>query len=136
GTSFPFDVNYDGNPSQRLADQPDWTSLNLRQIGSRTQFGSLSNGSLATDAGSLATDAGSLATDAGSLATDAGSLATDAGSLATDAGSLATDAGDEDYDTHILSSTDGIPTPQQCAGCGLKAANELNDIRLSWTPPE
>ena len=93
GTSFPLDVNFDGIPGENLSDQNDWSSLNLGQMGSRTNFGSLSTGSLATDAGSLATDAGSLATDAGSLATDAGSLATDAGSLATDAGSLATDAG-------------------------------------------
>ena len=111
GTAFPLDVNFDGVPGETLADQPDWFSLNLWQIGGRANFGSLSTGSLATDAGSLATDAGSLATDAGSLATDAGSLATDAGSLATDAGSLATDAGslatdagDEDYDTHIRST--------------------------------
>lgn len=143
GSLPPLDINFDGITGQSFADQADWTSLDLRQTGSRANFGSLSTGSLATDAGSLATDAGSLATDAGSLATDAGSLATDAGSLATDAGSLATDAGslatdagDEDYDTHIRSTTDSIPTPQQCAGCGLKAANELNDILLSWTPPD
>ena len=143
GTVFPLDVNFDGITGQTLTDQPDWSSLNLQQIGSRTSFGSLSSGSLATDAGSLATDAGSLATDAGSLATDAGSLATDAGSLATDAGSLATDAGslatdagDEDYDTHIRSTTDRIPSAQQCAGCGLTATNGLSAITLNWTPPD
>uniref|UniRef100_Q01ZI3 Uncharacterized protein n=1 Tax=Solibacter usitatus (strain Ellin6076) TaxID=234267 RepID=Q01ZI3_SOLUE len=143
GTAFPLDVNFDGIAGQSLLDQPDWSSLNFQQIGSRTNFGSLSSGSLATDAGSLATDAGSLATDAGSLATDAGSLATDAGSLATDAGSLATDAGslatdagDEDYDTHIRSTTDRIPSAQQCAGCGLTATNGLSAITLSWTPPD
>jgi hypothetical protein len=143
GSLPPLDVNFDGITGQSYVDQPDWNSLDLRQIGSRMNFGSLSSGSLATDAGSLATDAGSLATDAGSLATDAGSLATDAGSLATDAGSLATDAGslatdagDEDYDTHILSTTDSLPTPQQCAGCGLKATSRLSDILLSWAPPE
>lgn len=143
GTVFPLDVNFDGIAGQKFTDQPDWASLDLRQIGSRTNFGSISvgsvatdAGSIATDAGSIATDAGSIATDAGSIATDAGSIATDAGSVATDAGSVATDAGDEDYATHILSTTDSIPTPQQCAGCGLIATNELNDIKLNWTPPD
>ena len=143
GPTSPLDLNFDGVTGETFTAPPDWKSLNLAQIGGALNFGSLSAGSLAidagslaTDAGSLAVDAGSLATDAGSLATDAGSLATDAGSLATDAGSLATDAGDEDYDTHILSTTDRIPFPQQCAGCGLKAANGLTAITLSWTPPE
>jgi hypothetical protein len=157
GPTFALDVNFDGILTQNLADFADWSSLNFQQIGSRGNFGSISTGSLATDAGSLATDAGSLATDAGSLATDAGSLATDAGSLATDAGSLATDAGslatdagslatdagslatdagDEDYDSHIRSSTDRIPSPQQCTGCGLFATNAIDSINLRWTPPE
>ncbi len=142
GKSFPLDINFDGKPGQTLRDQPDWSSLDVAQIGARANFGSISvgsiatdAGSIATDAGSIATDAGSIATDAGSIATDAGSIATDAGSIATDAGSIATDAGDEDYDTHILTTTDAIPTPQQCAGCGLNAVNELNDIKLTWTPP-
>lgn len=142
GKPFPLDLNFDGKLGQTLRDQPDWSSLDVAQIGGRANFGSISvgsiatdAGSIATDAGSIATDAGSIATDAGSIATDAGSIATDAGSIATDAGSIATDAGDEDYDTHILTTTDAIPTPQQCAGCGLSASNELNDIKLTWTPP-
>ena len=142
GKLFPLDINFDGKPGQILRDQPDWSSIDVAQIGGRANFGSISvgsiatdAGSIATDAGSIATDAGSIATDAGSIATDAGSIATDAGSIATDAGSIATDAGDEDYDTHILTTTDAIPTPQQCAGCGLNATNELNDIKLTWTPP-
>jgi hypothetical protein len=143
GTSSSLDVNFDGATGETFTDQSDWSSLNLQQIGSRTNFGSLSTGSLATDVGSLATDVGSLATDVGSLATDVGSLATDVGSLATDVGSLATDVGslatdvgDEDYDTHIRSTTDQIPSPQQCAGCGLMATNGLSAITLSWTPPD
>ncbi len=143
GTPFALDVNFDGVPHQVLADQPDWNSLDLRQIGARANFGSISvgsiatdAGSIATDAGSIATDAGSIATDAGSIATDAGSIATDAGSIATDAGSIATDAGDEDYDSHVLTTTDAIPGPQQCPGCGLKAESRIDSIKLTWTPPE
>ena len=128
---FAQDVSFDGPPLETFADQPDWSSLNLAQIGSRSNFGSLS-------VGSLSTDAGSLSTDAGSLATDAGSLSTDVGSLATDAGSLSTDAGDEDYISHILTSTDGIPTPQQCTGCGLTAttgSSGSNAIALAKPAP-
>jgi hypothetical protein len=142
GTPFALDVNFNGILSENLTDQPDWTSLNLQQIGGRPLFGSLSSGSVSTDAGSVSTDAGALAadagsvsTDAGSVSTDAGSVSTDAGSVSTDAGSVSTDAGDEDYDTHIKSATDGIPTPQQCTGCGLTATNGLSGITLAWTPP-
>jgi hypothetical protein len=139
-----LDVNFDGTTPETLTDQPDWSSLNLAQIGGRTNFGALSVGDFATDAGDFATDAGSLATNAGDYATDAGSradngdYATDAGDFATDAGGFATDAGgtDVDYDTHQKSTTDGIPKASQCPGCGLKAVNELNDILLSWIPPD
>ncbi len=130
GKTFPLDVNFDGIPGELLVDSPDWFSIDLRQIGARSNFGSVSVGSVATDAGS------SVATDAGSVATDAGSVATDAGSVATDAGSVATDAGDEDYDSHVLTTTDTIPTPAQCSGCGLFAVNEIGDIKLNWTPPD
>jgi hypothetical protein len=37
GTSFLADVNFDGITGQTLTDQPDWTSLNLQQIGSRAR---------------------------------------------------------------------------------------------------
>jgi hypothetical protein len=136
GTSFALDVNFDGVPGQTLTDQPDWSSLNLQQIGGRTTFGSRSSGSVFTDVGSVFTDAGSVFTDVGSVFTDAGSVFTDAGSVFTDVGSVFTDAGDEDYDTHIRSTTDRIPPPQQCAGCGLTATNGLNAITLNWTPPD
>jgi hypothetical protein len=142
GTNFPLDVNFDGVGAETLTDQPDWASLNLAQIGGRTNFGALSTGDFATDAGDFATDAGSLATDAGDFATDAGNpanagdYATDAGDFATDAGSFATDAGDEDYDTHQKSTVDPIPSSKQCTGCGLKAVSELNDVKLSWVPPD
>jgi MBG domain-containing protein/YDG domain-containing protein/galactose oxidase-like protein len=136
GTAIPLDVNFDGIQGEIFADQPDWSSLNLLQVGSRPGFGSLSAGVSATDAGISATDAGISATDAGISATDAGISATDAGISATDAGVSATDAGqDEDYDTHNKTTTDAIPTAQQCAGCGLMAANTINSIQLSWTPP-
>jgi Legume lectin domain/YDG domain len=123
----PFDLNYDGTVGQNFTDQPDWTSLNLQQIGSGYRFGGLSLGAFATDGGVFATDGGVFATDAGALATDGGVFATDGGAFATDGGAFATDggvfatdggvfatdggafatdAGDLDYPTAILSSVD------------------------------
>jgi hypothetical protein len=148
GTVFPLDVNFNGTKGEAFADQPDWTSLNLQQIGTGPNFGGLSVGAWATDGGAYATDGGAWATDAGALATDGGAFATDGGAWATDGGAFATDggawatdggafatdggawatdAGDEDYDTHNASGPDA-PT-------GLTPINELSDVLLSWTAP-
>ncbi|HUP03866.1 MAG TPA: YDG domain-containing protein, partial [Bryobacteraceae bacterium] len=146
---FQFDTNFDGVTGQTFSDQPDWSSLNLQQVGSGASFGSLSVGAFATDGGALATDGGALATDAGALATDGGAFATDGGAfatdggafatdggafatdggaLATDGGALATDAGEQNYDTQIASGPDA-PT-------GLTAVNQLGGILVQWTPPD
>jgi hypothetical protein len=146
GSTFPLDVNFNGTDGEVFTDQPDWSSLNLQQIGTGPNFGGLSVGAWATDGGAFATDGGAFATDAGALATDGGVFATDGGAFATDGGAFATDggvfatdggvfatdggafatdAGDEDYDSHNAAGPD-IPV-------GITAVNELNDILLSWT---
>ena len=151
------DLNFDGTPNQTFADQPDWTSLNLQQIGSGPHFGGLSVGAFATDGGTFATDAGAFATDAGALATDAGAFATDAGAFATDAGAFATDggvfatdggvfatdagafatdAGDLDFETVALSTIDPPPPPGSCPTCGLFATPKIDRTTLNWTAPE
>ena len=143
-----LDVNYDGTVGQLFTDQPDWSSLNLQQIGSGYSFGGLSVGAFATDGGAFATDAGAFATDAGALATDGGAFATDGGAFATDGGAFATDggafatdggafatdggafatdAGDVDQDTALLSSVDP-PDP-------VSAVNQIDSILATWTPP-
>jgi hypothetical protein len=153
---FEQDINYDGIVPEVFADQADWSSLNLQQIGSGPNFGGLSVGShasagglatdggglatdaggLATDAGVFTTDAGGFATDAGGFATDGGGLATDAGGLATDAGGLATDAGDLSFTTVALSTIDSPPPPGSCPSCGLTATPKVERITLNWTAPD
>ncbi len=144
----PLDVNYDGTTGQLFADQPDWLTLNLQQVGTGYSFGGLSvggtatasgayatdggafatdAGALATDAGAFATDGGAFATDAGAFATDGGAFATDGGALATDGGAFATDAGEIDEITVLLSTVDSPPTPT--------AKATINSIQLMWSPP-
>jgi hypothetical protein len=130
-------VNFEGVKGQTFSDQPDWSSLNLQQIGGRPNFGAWSVGVSAVDSGVSAVDIGVSAVDTGVSAVDSGVSAVDSGVSAVDSGVSAVDSGqDEDYHTHILTTTDGIPTPQQCSGCGLKAVNGLSAITLSWTPPD
>jgi hypothetical protein len=139
----PLDVNFDGSTTGVFVDQPDWSSLNLQQIGTGYHFGGLSLGAFANDGGAYATDAGALATDAGALATDGGVFATDGGAFATDGGAFATDggvfatnggafatdAGDLDQTTLILSSSAGPPT-------SVTATNTISSITLGWIPPD
>lgn len=148
GLTPPFDLNYNGVLGETFADQPDWTSLNLQQIGTGYSFGGMSAGAFATDGGVYATDGGAFATDAGALATDGGVFATDGGAFATDAGAFATDggvfatdggafatdggafatdAGDLDYNTQILSSVD--------APGSLATTDNIGSISLNWVPP-
>jgi len=146
----PLDVNFDGSTTGVFVDQPDWSSLNLQQIGTGYSFGGLSLGAFATDGGAYATDGGAFATDAGALATDGGVFATDGGAFATDGGAFATDggvfatdggafatdggayatdAGDLDQTTLILSGSTGAPT-------GVTATNTIRSITLGWIPPD
>jgi len=139
---LPDDANFDGIKGQTFADQPDWASLSLQGIGGRVSYNGLSAGtsfdtdsgtSFDTDSGtSFDTDAGtSFDTDSGSVFISGTSFDTDSGtSFDTDSGtSFDTDSGDEDYITHLLTTTDSIPQG------GLTAASEVNDIKLSWTAP-
>lgn len=157
GTLSQQDLNFNNIFAEVFADQPDWTSLNLQQIGSAPNFGGLSVGALATDGGALATDGGALATDAGALATDGGVFATDGGAFATDAGAFATDggvfatdggvfatdggafatdAGDLDFETVVLSTIDPPPPPGSCPTCGVFAISKVDRITLNWTAPD
>ncbi len=149
GSPFSYDVNFDGTTGGTFTDQPDWSSLNLQQIGSGYRFGGLSLGAFATDGGVFATDGGVFATDAGALATDGGVFATDGGAFATDGGAFATDggvfatdggvfatdggafatdAGDLDFKTVVLSSVD--------APSAVTSTRTLTSIVLNWTPPD
>ncbi len=146
----PIDVSFTGASNQKFTDQPDWTSINLQQIGTGDNFGGLSvgafasdNGVYASDAGALASDAGALASDsgvfasdsgvfasdAGAFASDGGVFASDSGALASDSGALASDAGDLDNVTLILSSSAGPPT-------GVTATNTINSIQLAGAAPD
>jgi hypothetical protein len=149
GVPPPYDLNFDGIVGENFADQPDWSSLNLQQVGSGYNFGGLSvgafatdgggyasdgslsatdAGALATDGGVFATDGGAFATDGGAFATDGGVFATDGGAFATDGGAFATDAGELDQTTVILSSVDPPTAPI--------ATNTISSILLSWMPPD
>ena len=139
----PFDVNLSGTLEDGVAgtknffDSPDWSSLNLQQIGARLNVnalsvnigpqdlsfldsGSLDSGSL--DSGSL--DSGSL--DSGSLPSgslDSGSL--DSGSL--DSGSL--DSGEIDF--NIASATLDPTASDQT----LAVTTTIDRNTLGWGAP-
>ena len=156
--SIPSDINFDGITGENFTDQPDWTSLNLQQIGTGYSFGGLSvgaqssnggvfasdggvfasdAGSLAAEAGVFASDGGVFASDGGAFASDGGVFASDGGVFASDGGAFASDAGDLDFSTVILSSVDAPPPPSpSCPTCGLIATASLTAVGLTWTPPD
>src|SRR5207253_872919 len=89
------------------------------------------------DPGATPADPGATPADPGATPADPGATPADPGATPADPGmGFNSDRGDEDYDSHIRTTTDKIPSRQQCAGCGLTATNGISAITLAWTPPE
>jgi hypothetical protein len=113
--SPPLDLDFNGVYGESFNDQPDWFSLNLRQIGGRPNANGFSADVGFADEGFA---------DEG-FADEGFADEGFADEGFADEGS--TDFGDEDYNTHLLSSVD--------PPLGLTATNELSDIKLTWSPP-
>ena len=110
----PLDLNFDGVYGETFNDQPDWSSLNLQQIGGRPNANGYSADVGFADEGFA---------DEGFA--DEGFA--DEGFADEGFADEGVTDGDVDLDTNTLS---GAPSPT-----GLMAANTINSIQLTWTPP-
>ncbi|MGD1094295.1 MAG: MBG domain-containing protein [Bryobacteraceae bacterium] len=112
--SPPLDLNFDGVFGQTFHDQPDWSSLNLQQVGGRPNANGASGDVGFADEGFA---------DEGFA--DEGFA--DEGFADEGFADEGITDGDVDLNTNILS---GAPLPTS-----LTATNTINSIQLAWLPP-
>jgi hypothetical protein len=110
----PLDLNFDGVHGETFTDQPDWSSLNLQQIGGRPNANGFSADVGFADEGFA---------DEGFA--DEGFA--DEGFADEGFADEGVADGDVDLDTNTLS---GAPSPTS-----LVATNTINSILLTWVPP-